>query len=55
MLIATIPCAFALVGLLIYVLSSKPETKELGRITFFCGLFVALYMLGHKGEVKVLP
>lgn len=38
----------ALIGLLIYVLTKQdnPKVVELGRIMFFCGLFVFLLQLG---------
>jgi hypothetical protein len=42
----------AVVGLLIYMLSNKPEPvnklAEVGRIMFFCGLLALLFLLaGH--------
>jgi hypothetical protein len=55
MILATIPAIFAIVGMLVYALSSNPKVAEIGRIALFCGLLVALFLLGHTGAVKVLP
>ncbi len=35
------PLAVALIGLLVYVLSSNPKASELGRILFAVGMLVA--------------
>jgi hypothetical protein len=55
MLIATIPCLAAVVGLLVYALASNPKTAEAGRLAFACGLLVALFVLEHEHAIKVLP
>jgi Na+/phosphate symporter len=55
MLVATIPIIVLIVGVLMYALSANPKLSEIGRIMFFCGLFVALLVLGHEGAVRVLP
>jgi hypothetical protein len=55
MLIATIPVLFAVVGCLVYALSANGKVAELGRLAFFAGLLVALFLLGHEGAVRVLP
>lgn len=36
----------ALVGVLIYALSTNPKLQEIGRIMFFCGLFVTCWIAG---------
>lgn len=49
MTLATVlfPLAFLLVGALAYALSANPKIQEMGRITFFCGLFWLVYVLVH--------
>lgn len=47
MLIA-IPLLIAIVGLLLWALSSNPKVAEAGRILFFCGAFVTTAQLGHQ-------
>lgn len=37
----------ALVGVLMYVLASKPEVKEIGRISFGVGLLVFLFKIAE--------
>jgi Na+/phosphate symporter len=32
----------AIAGLIVYIISGKPEWKEVGRLSFFAGLFVFL-------------
>lgn len=40
----------AVIGLVIYLLAkNNAEAKEIGRILFFCGVFVTLWMLGTGG------
>jgi hypothetical protein len=46
MIEASISAAFAVVGLLIYVMAGKPETKRVGEIMFACGLLTALLFVG---------
>jgi hypothetical protein len=41
----TIPALVAVVGLLVYALSTNAKVAELGRIAFFCGLFVAVWVV----------
>lgn len=41
-MIITLVGLVLLVGLLMYVLASKDKLVEIGRIMFFCGLFVLL-------------
>jgi hypothetical protein len=38
----------ALVGVLMYALSVNPKLQEIGRISFFCGLFVFLLRLSPE-------
>lgn len=42
-----LPAAVAIVGLLVYVLSSNPKASELGRILLFCGVLVLLFVLAR--------
>ena len=44
-LITTIPLAFSVAGLLLYIASNNAKVAEAGRIMFACGLLVALYVL----------
>jgi Na+/phosphate symporter len=39
------PAFVALVGLLIYALSTNPKVSEIGRIAYFCGLFFVVWAL----------
>lgn len=34
-----LPFLVAIVGVLVYILAANPKVSELGRITFFVGLF----------------
>lgn len=46
-----VPAAVAIVGLLIFAMSSKNDPKEIGRILFFCGVFWLVWLLAaHKFE-----
>ncbi len=48
MLTATIPLLVAVIGLLIYALSSNGKVAELGRLAFAAGLLVGLLSVaGH--------
>jgi Na+/phosphate symporter len=43
-----IPLLAAIIGVLLYALSSNDKIREMGRIAFFCGLLVTLMQLqGH--------
>jgi hypothetical protein len=53
MIISIVAIVAALIGILIYALGSNPKTVEIGRITFFCGLLVALWLFG--GQPVHLP
>jgi hypothetical protein len=54
MMLVVTPFAICLVGLLMYALCAAPKLCELGRIMFFCGLWVTLWSLGHAGGVVKL-
>jgi drug/metabolite transporter (DMT)-like permease len=54
MLIATIPIVVMLFGLLILGFG-PPKATKIGEIMFFCGLFVALLVLSHKGAITLFP
>ncbi len=41
--VAIFPAVLVIVGMLVYLLASKPETKEMGRLAFACGLLVLAY------------
>lgn len=43
-----LPLLVAIAGLLLYFFTSNAKLQEIGRIAFFCGLFVTL--LGAGGE-----
>lgn len=45
---AYIPALVAVIGLLVYFLATKGETKETGRLMFACGLLVTLFTLASK-------
>ena len=45
-----LPLAFALIGLFLYFTVGNPKWQEIGRITFFCGLFAFLM---HVGAVSL--
>jgi hypothetical protein len=53
MIVATIPLAVCLVGLLLYVLASNPKVAEVGRLMFFAGLLAALLASGGKWSVHL--
>jgi hypothetical protein len=46
------PVLAALIGLVVYGLANG-KASEAGRLTFACGLLVALYVFAHHG-VRVL-
>jgi Na+/phosphate symporter len=46
MLTILVPILVLVVGALAYGISKNPEVKEMGRIAFFCGLFVLTWQLG---------
>ena len=52
-MVLTIAALFALVGVLMFALSTNPKLSEIGRIMFFCGLLVLLLNVG--GVVNLLP
>lgn len=52
MLIAIIPLLIALVGVLMYALCTNPKLQEIGRILFFCGMFVITWVLA-KATVHI--
>lgn len=39
------PLVVAILGVLVYALAATPKPAEVGRIMFFCGLFVYLLRL----------
>jgi len=42
-----VPLAFALIGALVYALASNGKVVELGRLTFFTGMLVLVFVLAH--------
>jgi hypothetical protein len=52
-ILATIPAVFAIVGVLMYALATNPKLSEIGRLMFFAGLFVALFVLGREAAVRI--
>jgi hypothetical protein len=47
-LVALVPVLAAVIGVLVYALASNAKVAELGRLTFFAGLFVALLVFATK-------
>lgn len=45
--ISIAPLLVAVIGLLVYALSTNAKVAELGRIAFFAGLLAALISSGH--------
>ena len=54
MLVSWVVLVIAIVGLLMWVLSSNAKLSEVGRIMFFCGFLVTCMLLGGKA-VRILP
>ncbi len=44
MLIAIIPLVVAIIGVLMYALCSNAKLAEIGRLLFFAGLLVCLFV-----------
>jgi Na+/phosphate symporter len=51
-ILATIPAAIY-VGALMYALATNPKLSEIGRLMFFVGLIVALFVLGREVAVRI--
>lgn len=49
MLITSLAALVAIVGLLMYVLSTNGKVAEIGRIMFFCGLLAFLLTARNLG------
>ncbi len=47
MVVIVTPLLVAIVGLLIYALSSSAKLAEIGRLMFFAGLLTALFVFGQ--------
>lgn len=48
MLIAIFPLIIALIGVLMYALCTSSKLQEIGRIMFFCGMFVITWTLAKE-------
>lgn len=48
MFIAIIPLVVAIIGLLMYVLASNTKVSEIGRIMFWTGLLVTLFVAAGR-------
>lgn len=48
MLIAIIPFIVAIIGVLMYALCANPKLQEIGRIMFFCGMFIITWVLAKE-------
>lgn len=48
MLIAIIPLIIALIGVLMFALCTSAKLQEIGRIMFFCGMFVITWVLAKE-------
>jgi hypothetical protein len=44
MLIAIVPVVVLILGLLIWALAANPVPKEAGRLMFFAGMFIAVWI-----------
>jgi Na+/phosphate symporter len=47
MILILTPLLVLIIGLLMYALCVNPKLQEIGRIMFFCGLFVLLFQGGY--------
>lgn len=45
--VAIVPILAAVIGLLVYALSSNAKVAELGRLAYACGLLVTLFAFAH--------
>ena len=45
-MIIYLPLLIAIIGALVYALAANPKAAELGRLMFFCGLWVFLLVYG---------
>jgi hypothetical protein len=52
MIIASVPIAAAVVGLLLWVLASG-KASEAGKIVFAAAVLVALFAVEHSGSVRI--
>lgn len=51
-MVAIVPVLAIIVGTLVYALSANGKVAELGRLTFFAGMLVEVYVLaGHAVSV----
>jgi Na+/phosphate symporter len=50
---AWIPILILVIGLVLYFIASNPKVTEVGKIMFFCGLFVTTWQLAGR-TVRVL-
>jgi len=48
MLIAIIPVIAALIGVLVYALSSNAKAQEIGRALMWCGFLVTLFVAAQR-------
>ena len=48
MMIALVPLVVALVGVLVYALSSNAKVMEIGRLAYFVGLLWLVFKLASK-------
>lgn len=52
MIVAVFPIVIALVGLLVWFLSSNPKVSEAGKLAFFAGLLALSFALaGHTVRI----
>lgn len=54
-MIVILSLLIAICGLLLYALSANPRVGEIGRIMFFCGLFVFLLQFGQGAVLNLFP
>lgn len=48
MIITLIPAIFAVVGLLLWILATNPKVQEIGRLVFFAGFLVTMFVLSRE-------
>jgi len=53
-MVVLLPILVAVIGVLVWALSSNDKVKEMGRIAFFCGLLAFLLLDGGGQVISIL-